>query len=67
MLSILNELTLQNELQIFVANNMFWTKICKTTTTKHTIRHKNPCQRRDSNPGPLAPVADALPPDYRIN
>jgi len=26
MLSILNELTLQNELHIFVTNNGFWTK-----------------------------------------
>jgi len=36
-----------------------------TSTTKHKIKHKNPCQSRRSNP--LAPKADALPLDHQTN
>jgi len=31
------------------------------------IKHKNPCRKRESNPGPLAPRADALPLHRRVN
>ena len=34
MLSIINKLTLQKELQNFMTNNVFWTKSKNTTTTK---------------------------------
>ena len=30
------------------------------------IKHKNPCQSRESNPGPLAAQSDALPLDHRV-
>ena len=30
-----------------------------TTTTKHTIKHKNPSEIWESNPGPLASKVDA--------
>ena len=40
MLSILNKLTLQKELQHFVTNNVFWTKSKNTRTTKQTIKHE---------------------------
>ena len=33
-------------------------------TTKHKIKHKNPCLSRELNPGPLAPKADGLPLHY---
>jgi len=36
MFCILNNLALQKELQIFVTNNVFWTKTKNTTTTKQT-------------------------------
>jgi len=41
MLRILNNLTLQKELQYFVNINVFWTKSKNTTTTTaHKIKHK---------------------------
>ena len=65
---LLNELTLQNELQNFMTNNMLRTKKSKNTTaTKHTQKHKNTWQSRESNSGPLAPQSDALPLDQRVN
>jgi len=68
MLSILNKLTLQEELQTFVMNNVFLDKQSKnTTTTKQNIKHKNPCRSRGLNPGRLAPKADALPLHHRVN
>jgi len=51
MLSLLNKLTLRKELQIR-------TKIKITTTTKQKT-HTNPCQSRESNPGPIAPQSNA--------
>ena len=58
MLSILNKLTLSNELQTFVTNNVFLDKKSKnTTTTEHKIKLKNPCRSRGLNQGPLAPKA----------
>jgi len=38
-----------------------------TTTTKQKIKHKNPCRSRGLNPGTLAPKADALPLQHRVN
>jgi len=68
MWSILNKLTLQKELQTFVTNNVFLEKKeSKNTTTKQKIQHKNPCRRREFNPGHLAPKADALPLHHRVN
>jgi len=49
----------------FVTNNVFWTK--NIPTKKHKIKHKNPCQSWESNPGPLAPKDDALPLDHQVN
>jgi len=46
MLSILNKLTMQMELQTFMSNNVFWTK-SKITTTKQNINHKNPCRSQE--------------------
>ena len=60
MLSIINKLTLQKELQNFAKSK-------NTTTTKQKIKHKNPCRSRESKPGPLAPKANALPLDHQIN
>ena len=37
----------------------FGEKSKTTTTTKHKIKHKKPCQNRELNPGPLAPQSDA--------
>jgi len=46
----------------------FWTKNKNTTTTKpKKIKHKNPCRSRKLNPGRLAPKADALPLQHRVN
>jgi len=66
MLSILNNLTLQRELQKCATNNVFWTK-SKSLTTTLNIKHKNPCWSRVLNPGPLAPKVDALPLHHRFN
>jgi len=68
MLSLINKLKLQKELQTFVTNNVFLTKKSKNTTTiKQKIQHKNPCGSRGLNPGPLAPKADVLPLHHRVN
>jgi len=61
MLSIVNELTLQKELQHFVTKKCFFLQKSKNTTTKHKLKHKNPCRSRKSNAGRLAPQSDALP------
>jgi len=47
-----------------MTDNPLWTKKLKTTR-KQTSKHKNPCQSRESNPGPLAPQFDALPLDHQ--
>jgi len=67
MLSILNELNLQKELQNFMTNNVFLTKKVKTTTTKYKIKLKNPCWSRESNPGPPAHQSDKLPLNHQVN
>jgi len=70
LLSILNELMFQKELKKNMTNSVFWTKIYKkkTTTTKQKKANiKNYCQSRESNPGPIAPLSDALPLDHRDN
>jgi len=64
MLSILNKLILQKELQTFVQNNVIL-DTQKNTTKK--IKHKNPCRSRELNPGALAQKADALPLHRRVN
>jgi len=46
MLSILNKLKLQKELQNLVTNNVFWQKVKNNN-------NENPCQSRELNPGPL--------------
>jgi len=62
MLSILD---LQKDLRYCVTNNGLLTKKGKnTTTTKQKIKHRNPCQSRELNPGTLAPQSDALPLDH---
>jgi len=55
MLSILNRLTLQKELQMCVTCNVFWTKSKNTTAKKQNIKHKNPLPEPGIEPGPLAP------------
>jgi len=58
MLSILNELTFQKELQNFVKKIImcfgpFGQKSKTSTTTKQKIKHINPCQSRESNLRPF--------------
>ena len=67
MLSILNKLTLQKELQNFVTKDVFWTKSKSTTATKQTMKHKNPSRSRKLNPRLLAPKADTVPLHHRVN
>jgi len=67
MLSILNKLRLQKDLQNIVTIVCLWTKSKNTTTTKQKFKHKNPCRRRELNPEPLAPTADALLLHHPIN
>jgi len=68
MLSILNKLTLQKELQTISTKNMFLDKKNNTTTTKEKkIKHKNHCRSRELNPGNLAPKADVLLLHHRVN
>jgi len=43
-----------------VTNNVYWDKKThtkNTTTTKHEIKHKNPCRSQELNPGTHAPKA----------
>ena len=63
---MLNKLTLQKKLQNLVTNNEFLDK-SKNKTTKQKIKHKYPCWRRELNPGPLAPKADAEPVHHQVN
>jgi len=49
MLSTLNKLTLQKELQYFVTNNVFWTKKVNITTKQ---KNKKVCRSQELNPGP---------------
>jgi len=69
MLSMLNKLTLQKELQTFVTNNVlfFYKKSKNTTTINQKIKYKNPCWSRGLKPRPLAPKAYALPLHHRVN
>ena len=56
MLSTLNNLASQKELQIFVTKNVFLDKKLKTQQQqKKKIKHKNTCRSRELNPGFLAP------------
>jgi len=48
-------------------NTMFLTKRLNHNNNKHKIKHKHACQSRESNLGHLAPKADALPLDHRVN
>jgi len=66
MLSMLNKLTLNKELQTLVTNNVFLDIKLKTQPQKN-IKHKNPCRSRELNPGPIALKADALPLHHRVN
>jgi len=61
MLRILNELTLQKELQNFVTN------LCFGDFFFYKIKHKNHCQSQESNPAPFAPQTYALPLYHWIN
>jgi len=45
----------------------FWTKSKNIATTKPKIKHNNPCWSRELNPEALAPKADALPLQQRVN
>ena len=65
MLRILNTLTLQKELQNFMTNTVLDKKVKTQEQQYKKSKHKNPCQSRDLNPGPLAPQSDALPLDHR--
>ena len=68
MLSILNKLILQKNLQNIVTNNVFMDKKVKTQQQQNKkIKPKNPSRSRELNPGPLAPKADALPLHHRVN
>jgi len=67
MLSILNNLTLQKDLQLLWQIMCLWTISKNTTITKQKIKHKNPCLSRELNPGHLALKADALPLHHRVN
>jgi len=49
MLSILNKLALQQNLQKFVTNNVFLDKKVKTQQQNKKINHKNPCRSRELN------------------
>jgi len=60
MLSILNEFTLQKELQTFVTSNLFWTKV----KSQQQQNKKNPLP--ELNRGALTPKADALPLHHRV-
>jgi len=62
MLSILNEFTLQKELQTFVTNNLFWTKVKSQKQQNKT--KKNPLP--ELNRGALTSKADALPLHHRV-
>jgi len=62
MLSILNEITSQQELQNFMTYNGFWTK--KVLQQQCIKANKIPCHSRKSNPGPLAPQSDRLKSSY---
>jgi len=56
------------ELKTFLTNNVFFLQKSKnTTTTKQKFKHKNPCRSWGLKPGPLAPKADALPLNQRVN
>jgi len=65
MLSILNEITLEKELQNIIKNG-FWTKIVKTKQ-QNKNKNKNSCQSQESNQGPLAPQSDVLTLDHQDN
>jgi len=67
MLSTLNNLASQKELEMFVTNNVFWTKTKTQQQQNKTSNIKNPCRSWGFNPGPLAPKADALPLHHRVN
>jgi len=68
MLSTLNNLASQKELQIFVTKNVFLDKKLKTQQQqKKKIKHKNPCRSWGLNSGPLATKGDALPLHHRVN
>ena len=70
MLSIVNKLTLQKELQTFVTSNVFLDNKVKTQQQQQQQNkksNKNPCRTRRLNPGPLAPKADAFLLHYRVN
>jgi len=57
-LCILNIIVLQWELQNFKTNTRFWpTKHYNAITANY--KHKNPCQRRESNPVPLTTQSGA--------
>jgi len=62
MLSILNKLPFQEELQnVTILTNVFLDKKLNHINNKTKIKHKNPCRCLEFNPEPLAPKADALP------
>jgi len=44
---------------------MYLVQTSKHITTKPKGQHKNPWQRRESKPGPIATQSDALPLDHR--
>ena len=49
---------MQKKLHKLVTNGVFWGK--KTHQQNKNIKHKNPCQSRELNMGPLAQEAYAL-------
>ena len=50
-----------------MTNNGFQQKSKNTTTTKHKIKHENPCLNWESNPGPLAAQLNVLPVNHRVH
>jgi len=67
MLSLVNKLTLQKKLQNVVTHYVFLDKKVKTQQQQQQIKHKNPCRRRELNPGPFPLKADASPLHHRVN
>jgi len=67
MLSILNKLILQKNLQNIVTNNVFMDKQQTQQQQNKKIKPKNHCRSLELNPGLLAPKADALPLQHRVN
>ena len=61
--SILNEMTLQIEMQNYMTSNVFSTY--KVKTQQKQSKHKHIVQNHESNPGTLASQSGVLPQSHR--